>query len=198
MISVFKLKVKQEQLDEIALGCMDTAILHLHIQRMDEEKKLAADNGFSNHTKGVNSKKGPINDTERQDIAVYNYVKGKTYNLNQVLMDDEDEGQDEIMEFLISGNRAAQKSIQYLCSPIKESDEFAEFSTVYGELRNFFQDRLNTLIVDKLSSSARLVLPGILQCKKVSTLTDAKQLDVEVMPRKIVKVKQRTTLQTQN
>lgn len=191
LISLFKEKVKQEQLDETAIACLDAAVLHLHIQRMEEQKKLAADHISSSHMKGASHKKGPLNDTERQDIAVYNLIKGKTYNLHHVLMDDSEEGQDEVMEFLVSPNRAAQKSIQSLSSPIKDADEFGEFNSMFAELKSFFKDRLTTLIVDKLSSSARLVLPGILQCKKISTTVSDEKPDTEVMPRRIVKVKAR-------
>jgi hypothetical protein len=197
MLSVFKLKLKQEQIDEIAIGCLESAVLHLHVQRMEEEKKLSGDTIKTNHTKGAISRKGPLNDTDRQDIAVYNMTKGKSYNLSEVLMDDEDGEQDEIMEFLVSANREAQRSIQNLSSPIKEIDEFNEFSTMFVELKNFFQEKLNSLIVDKLTSSAKIVLPGILQCKKISTVTNEKLNEVEVMPRKIVKVRPRA-MQAQN
>ena len=197
MLSVFKLKLKQEQIDDIAIGCLESAVLHLHVQRMEEEKKLSGDTIKTNHTKGAISRKGPLNDTDRQDIAVYNMTKGKSYNLSEVLMDDEDGEQDEIMEFLVSANREAQRSIQNLSSPIKEIDEFNEFSTMFAELKNFFQEKLNSLIIDKLTSSAKIVLPGILQCKKISTVTNEKQNEVEVMPRKIVKVKPRA-IQSQN
>lgn len=194
LIYVFKEKLKQQQLDETAMNCLECAILQLHVQRMEEERKLAPETSTTNHTKGksgTGSKREPLNDIERQDIAVYNLVKGKTYNLCEVLMDDDEDSKqnDEILDFLVSASRTAQRSIQYLISPVKDVDEFSEFSSMFAEMKGFFQEKVYPLIVEKLSSSARLVLPGILQCKKVSTITNEKQNDVEIMPRKIVKVK---------
>lgn len=49
---------------------------------------------------------------------------------------------------------------------------------------------MNELIVEKLSNVSKLVLPGILMIKKVTT--DSKDDEIcELMPRKIVKVRQR-------
>lgn len=190
LISVFKEKLKQEQLDEIALNCLEAAILCLHVQRMEEDMRLTSTGPSIGKSKG-DKKKAPLNDIEKQDIAVYNFVKGKTYNLAEILMDDEDnKPDDEILDFLVSKNREAQRSIQELESPIKSTDEFNEFRIVYSEVKNFFQEKLNPMILERISSSAKIVLPGVLQCQKVSTVINTKN-DLDVLPRKIVKVKPR-------
>lgn len=191
LMSVFKEKLKQEQLDEIALICFETAILCLHVQRMEEDLKLTSNGPSIGKGKG-DKKKAAVNETEKQDIAVYNFIKGRTYNLAEILMDDEDtkSPDDEIMEFLVGTGREAQKSIQDIESPIKGQDEFVQFRSMYLEIKDFFQEKLNPLILEKISSSAKLVLPGVLQSQKISTVINNKN-ETDVLPRKIVKVRQR-------
>lgn len=199
MISIFKSKLRQEALDAIAIGCLDASVLNLHVQRMEEDLKLSnQQKSLGKDGKSLNPKPA-TSDAERQDIAVYNMIKGKSYSLSQVLQEEADskDESEEILEFLMGSDRDAKKSIVNIKSKIIQVDEFREFIVMFNELKSFLGDKLNELILEKISSAARLVLPGILQCQKITTVIDEKQHDVDAIPRKIVKVKARPPVQPQ-
>ena len=52
MISVFREKLKQAQVDDIAIASLDNAILGLHVQRMEEDMKLAAGENMAGRKTG--------------------------------------------------------------------------------------------------------------------------------------------------
>lgn len=193
LLAIFKAKLRQETLDEIAVSCLDASILTLHVQRMEEDIKLSGNQKSLGKDDNTRGNRGPLNDSDKQDIAVYNMLKGKTYHLDQLLHDEADNKQesDEILEFMVGTDREAKRSLVNLKSKIMQIDEFREFVQMFAELKAFFREKLNQVIVEKLSSPARIVLPGILQCQKIETVVNEKQQNVDTMPRKIVKVKAR-------
>lgn len=193
MLAIFKAKLRNEALDTTAISCLDTAILSLHVQRMEEDLKLSNQQKTLGREGKADHSKQPKNEGERQDIAVYNLVKGKTYNLGELLQEEADnkEESEEILEFLMGKDRVAKKSLENVKSKIMEVDEFKEFVQMFADLKAFFKEKLNEVLIEKLSSPAKLVLPGVLQCQKIATIIDEKQRDLDTMPRKIVKVKAR-------
>lgn len=192
LIGIFKLKCQEGQFDEFSLECLDSSILWLHVQRMEEEARLI--HKTQQRRKGAGSEKLSL--TEQQDINVYNYIQGKMYNIDKILAEDEmmkeeQNEDDEIMEFMLSHKREAQQSIRDLHSPAKQIDEFHEFQTMFAELRQLAGSKLKEQVLMGLSSSAQLVLEGILQCRKVLTEVDETTHENSVLPRKIMKVKKR-------
>lgn len=197
VLAVFKVKLRAESLDATALACFDAAVLSLHVQRMEEDLKLSGQQkSLGREGKTEKSRHAP-SEAERQDIAVYNLVKGKTYSLGQVLQEEVETKaeSEEILEFLMGADREARKSLASIKSKVMEVDEFREFVQTFADLKAFFRERLNEVLLDKLSSAAKLVLPGVLQCQKVATVVNEKQHDVDALPRKIVKVKARPPAQ---
>ena len=94
-------------------------------------------------------------------------IKGKTYNLCEVFDDgDEDkigeDHDDEIFSFLMGSQKKAEDGINKIKSPVREVDEFKQFLQMFTEVKVHFGDKVNTLLLEKLSSSSRLVLPGVL------------------------------------
>lgn len=193
MIEVFKAKLRSERLDSTAITCLDAAVLGLHVQRMEEDLKLSNQQKSLGRDSKSDKSKGSANEIDKQDIAVYNMVKGKAYNLSKVLQEEADspEEQEEILEFLMGSDRDAKRSLTNIKSKVMKIDEFKEFIQMFTELKGFFREKIGDAIVDKLSSAARVVLPGILQCQKIATVVNERQHDVDAMPRKIVKVKAR-------
>lgn len=196
LVGIFRLKCQEGQFDEFSLECLDSSILWLHVQRMEEEARLI--HKTNQKRKGAAGERLTL--PEQQDINVYNYIQGKMYNIDKIMAEDEVmkeemNDDDEIMEFMLSHKREAQHSIKDLQTPAKQIDEFKEFQTMFSELRSFVGEKLKESILMKLSSSSQLVLEGILQCRKVLTEVDEVTHENSVLPRKIMKVKKRTAVQ---
>jgi hypothetical protein len=212
-----------------SLSILDTAIQSLHVQRMEQELKVKDRPLDKNHGLGANTKpvigifgiigpkneemkvdkqlktpKRELSEAEKQDLAAYNFIRGKVYGIDELLKDPEDleneadNPEDEILNFLLEDTRKAEKAIKNIASPIKDIDEFEQFKLLFANLKKLLGDKINSELVENLSSVSRLVLPGILQCQKIATMyAEDKQVAVEVLPRKIVKVKRREPTQGQ-
>ena len=147
LISIFKEKIKQEQLDKIAITCLDYSIQALHVQRMDEEIK------FTNKQKMLKTKenripqKETLSQMEKEDICAYNLIKGKAYQLDQILEDsgNEDNGDDEILTYMVSDTREAERSVESILTPLKAVDEFKYFKDMIDQMKVLYCKFLGVL-----------------------------------------------------
>lgn len=208
LLAVFKHKMLAKEDDSTALMCLDTSIQQLHVQRMEEDKKQT--NVVKNKKGAKNSSKAQISESERQDISAYNMIKGKQYNVDKLISDTDEEGldfnednqQDEILYTMMGAGSQLSRLLRTLKSPLRKEDEFVSLQTIFEDLKtNHNQETLRGQLIDKLSACSRLVLPGILQVKRITEGSCQEEVDQpqgDALPRKIVKLKTRRKNNQQN
>ncbi len=135
MISIFREKVRQQQLDTIAIDCLDLAIKGLHIQRIEEEIKFVGNNKSHRKTRD-DGFKTQLSQIEKEDQSAYNLIKGRNYELTHILEEQiPGEENEDILTFMLSDTREAEKTICDISSPVNQIDEFAVFKQLIIELK---------------------------------------------------------------
>lgn len=209
LLSIFRLKVQQEEIDEDALKWFETTILILHVQRLEEEiKGLKA---ASLHTKDKRKKlfKETKSDEEKRDFTLYNMIIGRGIDLDKLLEDDEpspnNNDADDILQDLInyvdSAKLSAQRSVHKLQSPLNKVDEFVEFQKIFSDFKLLLGVSLEPQVLERISSIARECLVGVLKSHKLTFGANSQQTiegvptlaDQPNAPRKIAKLKERNT-----
>lgn len=129
------------------LRYLDKAVCYLHVQRMEFELQYAK----SNKSRVKPAMQFGLSEKERQDQAAYNFIVGKTYGLQQVLEEENDEPNEkemasEVLEFLMGSTYGASKLLERAISPTKEVDEFKEFQNFFFQLKvNSWSNERTTL-----------------------------------------------------
>lgn len=140
MISIFREKVRQQQLDGLAIDALDLAIKALHVQRIEEELKFVGGAVSEKSKKQQHGFKTQLSQTEREDQNAYNLIKGRNYDLSLILEDPspgDAPGADseDILAFMLSDTREADRSIADIASPVNQIDEFSVFKQLMIELK---------------------------------------------------------------
>jgi hypothetical protein len=196
LMSIFRLKISEQQLDEVAIKCLDFSVLNLHIQRVEQGKAIG-------YYKGKVLK----SEEDATDYDLYETIHRELHLLAELpdndmdddfeMDDDSDYGENkeqmEIYKALMTKKGKAALSLKNFKSPVRAENEFQYFQQLIRELKvNFFNqntfgiDNLKKL-VDRLSSQSQNAIQGIMLSQKIELKTKGEQ-PLEVA-RKVLKVK---------
>jgi hypothetical protein len=209
-MSVFRLKVQQGQIDNDALRWFETAILTLHVQRVEEDLKGSKTAAHISKDKRKKLFKETRSEEDKQDIKLYNMIIGRGIDLDKLLQDDEpssikneeDDIFHDILNYVDNARLSANRSVHKLHSPINQVDEFSEFQKIFADFRLLLGDRIGPQVLDRISSIARECLNGVLKSSKLKPHPPNESIveglpgmaQVTQAPRKIAKLKERQQL----
>jgi hypothetical protein len=214
LMSIFRLKVQQGQIDNDALRWFETAILTLHVQRVEEDLKGSKSAYHITKDKRKKLFKETRSEEDKQDIKLYNMIIGRGIDLDKLLEDDEpssikneeDDMLHDILKYVDSAKLTANRSVHKLHSPINQVDEFSEFQKIFADFRLLLGERLGPQVLDRISSIARECLNGVLKSYKLKPHAVAETLEEGLpgvaqqtqAPRKIAKLKDRLLIAGQS
>lgn len=138
LMSIFRLKISEQQLDEVAIRCLDFSVLNLHVQRVEQGKAIG-------YYKGKVLK----SEEDATDFQLYETIHRELHLLAELpdndmddeyeMDDDSDYGENkeqmEIYKALMTKKGKAGLSLKNFKSPVRTENEFQYFQTLIRELK---------------------------------------------------------------